>query len=176
MSYVVISDSQLDPDAPLTSSLAYQWRDNTLSMFLGDSNAPRLQLAALPRLVVGDVVVCEDLNEYIVPASGSSNVQSIAFIQKGTVRFKFNQRSVGGATCTVSVERLRRGDTVTVSTITTTSASFVAKTVDIPVQVGDMWTVGLSSSGAGGSAMNDFQLCTSGDLIYPGAYMPVVVW
>jgi len=45
--YVTITDSQLDPDAPLTSQLAYQWRDNPIAMFEGAVGAPRLQLAAL---------------------------------------------------------------------------------------------------------------------------------
>lgn len=45
--YITITDSQLDPDAPLTSSLAYQWRDNPIAMFGGAVGAPRLQFAAI---------------------------------------------------------------------------------------------------------------------------------
>jgi hypothetical protein len=38
--YVPILDTQLDPDAPLTSSLMYQLRDNFLSAAEGDTSVP----------------------------------------------------------------------------------------------------------------------------------------
>lgn len=38
--YITITDSQLDPDAPLTSSLAYQWRDNPIAIAEADASAP----------------------------------------------------------------------------------------------------------------------------------------
>lgn len=39
--YVEITDAQVDPDAPLTSQLAYQWRDNWIAGFEGADGAPR---------------------------------------------------------------------------------------------------------------------------------------
>jgi len=41
--YSSISDTQLDPDAPLTSQLMYQLRDNPLAVFQGVPSAPRIQ-------------------------------------------------------------------------------------------------------------------------------------
>ena len=48
--YIAITDSQLDPDAPLTSQLAYQWRDNPLAVFEGAASAP---LALMPTVLLG---------------------------------------------------------------------------------------------------------------------------
>jgi hypothetical protein len=45
--WTVISDSALDPDAPLTSELAYAWRDNPIAIAEGAVGAPRIQFAAL---------------------------------------------------------------------------------------------------------------------------------
>lgn len=45
--WTVITDAQLDPDAPLTSDLAYAWRDNPIAIAEGASGAPRIVDAAL---------------------------------------------------------------------------------------------------------------------------------
>lgn len=45
--YVAITDSQVDPDAPLTSELAYAWRDNLIAVTEGAVGAPRIQDAAM---------------------------------------------------------------------------------------------------------------------------------
>lgn len=42
-----IPDTAVDPDAPLTSQLAYAWRDNCIAIAEGASGAPRIQPAAL---------------------------------------------------------------------------------------------------------------------------------
>lgn len=41
--WITIADSQLDPDAPLTSELAYAWRDNSIAIAEGAPGAPRVQ-------------------------------------------------------------------------------------------------------------------------------------
>ena len=40
--YTEILDTQIDPDAPLTSALGGQWRDNPLAVFEGQAGAPRI--------------------------------------------------------------------------------------------------------------------------------------
>lgn len=53
-----IADSALDPDAPLTSDLAYAWRDNVVAISEGAPNAPKISPLAfdgsriLPRATV----------------------------------------------------------------------------------------------------------------------------
>lgn len=46
-SYVEILDTQLDPDAPITSGLGYQFRNNPIAMAEGDEPAPRVDYLAL---------------------------------------------------------------------------------------------------------------------------------
>lgn len=41
-----VADTQLDPDAPLTSELAYAWRDNPIAISEGAVGAPRILDAA----------------------------------------------------------------------------------------------------------------------------------
>lgn len=38
-----ITDSQVDPDAPLTSEIAYAWRDNPIAIAEGAVGAPRIE-------------------------------------------------------------------------------------------------------------------------------------
>lgn len=45
--WTTLADSQLDPDAPLTSELAYAWRDNPIAIAEGAVGAPRVQPEAL---------------------------------------------------------------------------------------------------------------------------------
>lgn len=47
MAYISILDTQLDPDAPITSSLGYQFRDNPEAIALGLSGATRIRSSAL---------------------------------------------------------------------------------------------------------------------------------
>lgn len=46
--YTVITDSQVDPDAPITSGLGYAWRDNLLAVIEGDPSAPKIDAKAFP--------------------------------------------------------------------------------------------------------------------------------
>ena len=45
--YRTITDAEVDPDAPLTSSLGYAFRDNPIAIAEGATGAPRIQDGAL---------------------------------------------------------------------------------------------------------------------------------
>lgn len=51
--WFTINDSQLDPDAPLTSELAYAWRDNPIAIAEGAPDAPRVMPKALASARLG---------------------------------------------------------------------------------------------------------------------------
>ena len=51
--YRTITDAEVDPDAPLTSSLGYAFRDNPTAIAEGATGAPRIQDAALDTSVTG---------------------------------------------------------------------------------------------------------------------------
>jgi hypothetical protein len=53
MAYIPITDTQIDPDAPLTSQLMYQNRDNPIEMAGGATGAPKVQGIALDNLWLG---------------------------------------------------------------------------------------------------------------------------
>ena len=55
--WTVITDAQLDPDAPLTSDLAYAWRDNPIAIAEGASGAPRIRADAMGGSVAGGTLL-----------------------------------------------------------------------------------------------------------------------
>jgi len=54
--WTTITDSQVDPDAPITSGLGYSWRDNPIAIAEGSANAPVLSTGWHPydKVTVGD--------------------------------------------------------------------------------------------------------------------------
>jgi hypothetical protein len=84
--YVPILDTQLDPDAPLTSSLMYQMRDNTLAMAEGDTSVPLA--AQLGHRVLGTLVT----------TSGTTvTLSSLDLTKFRFIKFVFNGVSYSGA-------------------------------------------------------------------------------
>ena len=51
--YIPIDDSEVEPEAPLISSLGVRWRDNPVAIAEGASGAPRIQQAAIDSGAVG---------------------------------------------------------------------------------------------------------------------------
>lgn len=51
--YVEILDTQLDPDAPITSGLGYQIRDNPIALAEGAESAPKISPVALSGVYIG---------------------------------------------------------------------------------------------------------------------------
>jgi len=66
-----ISDSQVDPDAPVTSELGYAWRDNPIANAEGAPGAPRI--------VRGALSTATNSVSGSVPAAGSTVVQLNAY-------------------------------------------------------------------------------------------------
>jgi hypothetical protein len=54
--YIVITDSQTDPEAPLTSELAKQWRDNPIAIAEGSVGAPKVTGEALS-IYINDIAL-----------------------------------------------------------------------------------------------------------------------
>jgi hypothetical protein len=77
MSYVAILDTQLEPDAPLTSQLAYQWRDNPEAIALGLSGATRVRGAAMYGSVAGSVLQRRCTPIKTVSSGSSANLTEI---------------------------------------------------------------------------------------------------
>lgn len=95
MAYTAILDTQVDPDAPITSGLGYQLRDNPEAIAAGDSGAPRVVSRALGLTTISgsgtyngatidsidmgangyDIVFLHAAGEYVSTDIGSSSVQ-----------------------------------------------------------------------------------------------------
>ena len=113
--YLVINDSEVEPGAPLLSSLGVRWRDNAIAIAQGASGAPRIENDALLETTVRENVIAPvsastahthfrdfDSSGY---SAGSGNtfatVWSCVIGRNGSYRIDFvwNHRSSGNTQC-----------------------------------------------------------------------------
>ena len=74
--WTVITDASLDPDAPLTSELAYAWRDNPIAIAEGAAGAPRIQQGALMAPVAGVGVTVQPTTIVVAPVGETVTVNA----------------------------------------------------------------------------------------------------
>jgi hypothetical protein len=177
--YIPITDAQTDPDAPLTSELAKQWRDNPIAIIEGATGAPRILLSARERLIVGDSIRLETLGSV---ASGTGSFGAVVSIfepvQAGTFRLKFgHNRGVGGTVLT-EVRRTRAKVTTTEGSFTASTSTDTLVTADLPCQPGDVFAIRTRNSGGGGAAaVNNLTVCVdSATYLWPTpTYMGLIL-
>lgn len=150
--YIAISDTQLDPDAPVTSQLMYQLRDNPIAIAEGDDGAPRIVLKSIERLVAGNSIRAKDGPRVV--NSGVSISVGFDFMQIGTIRVV-----VSGTINNHTVTRIRNGVTTTIS------AAGGGVTVDVSVIPGDS----ILASGVSTGGTCTASLGTNGGNLWPGA-------
>lgn len=99
--WTTIADTQVDPDAPVTSELGYAWRDNPIAIAEGASGAPRITNSAMLAPVAGTtytVLPNTDIN--VTSASPTSSYVSRGVcIRGGVVTVTVNNTT--GAQCQV---------------------------------------------------------------------------
>lgn len=170
--YGEILDDEIIPDAPIASLLGFRFRDNPLAIAEGAIDAPRIQLAALPRLEVGSIKKLGLTPERVIGSTSFVEILRAGFIQEGTIRLSIDYaREVGGGAIIVSlqVSRIRAGTPTVVASTSTTSSTYATWTADIPVLPGDTVLLeGKSSSASGeqGLRIENSFFCTSGDDLY----------
>ena len=100
--WTTIADTQVDPDAPVTSELGYAWRDNPIAIAEGASGAPRITQSALLAPVAGTAyTVLPDTNINVTTASPTATYISRGVcIRGGVVTVTVTNNS--GSTCQVS--------------------------------------------------------------------------
>lgn len=100
--WTTIADTQVDPDAPVTSELGYAWRDNPIAIAEGASGAPRITHSALLAPVAGTAyTVLPYTNLNVTTASPTSTYVSRGVcIRGGVVTVTVTNNS--GSTCQVS--------------------------------------------------------------------------
>lgn len=57
--YIVIADPEVEPEAPIISSLGVRFRDNAIAIAEGSDGAPRIAWRALEHLFVGSIALAE---------------------------------------------------------------------------------------------------------------------
>lgn len=96
-----ITDTQVDPDAPLTSQLAYAWRDNPIAIAEGAAGAPLIQPRAL-ETVEGRVVLTTATTAVAVtgldPETVLTFTGSFANGAGGNAELQISSSADGGAT------------------------------------------------------------------------------
>lgn len=179
-SYIVITDPETDPDAPLTSELAKKWRDNPIAAFEGDPTAVAAKVTlrgeavatvatGLPVLNVSPAdtyTLIEDPRAGLTAVAGVTGTSSTTDVVArtytftgflGTVRFKASHDSNEGATSALTLFKVGFG---VLQTWSTTSSSPVSRVHDGFVAPGDVyeWRHRKSSGGAGSSQVSDFSV------------------
>jgi len=172
--YVTITDSQLDPDAPLTSQLAYQWRDNPEAMFEGAAGAPRLQLAALENPTAGAVTRSKNNGPAISLTTTYVDAHSFGFGQTGTVRVTAEHRVDGGAggESRLVISRWRNSVSTDLVTYATSSSTYVARSLDVSIIPGDTVIIYHALFGGTGSPVSQVinaAFSTNGEALWPFA-------
>lgn len=96
-----ITDTQVDPDAPLTSQLAYAWRDNPVAIAEGAAGAPLVQPRSLDT-VKGRVVLTTATTAVAItgldPETVLTFTGSFANGTAGTAALQLSTSADGGAT------------------------------------------------------------------------------
>lgn len=118
--WVDIQDSQIDPDAPLTSELAYSWRDNPIAIAEGAVDAPKVMGQALKTMVLWN-------------ASGQTIVTDLGRAGKLMLWFDFDWVAVTPATNALIVDRSINGgstwgNSVTLAQVTLNPDSTYSRT------------------------------------------------
>lgn len=102
--WVDLPDSSLDPDAPVTSELAYAWRDNPIAISEGAPGAPRVQPRALETYVGRQVLTPHATSPVPITFAGLDVVAMLrvdAYISMpgaGTLSFQISGSANGGVT------------------------------------------------------------------------------
>jgi hypothetical protein len=166
MSYVAILDTQLEPDAPLTSQLAFQLRDNPIAIAQGLAGAHRIQGNAHPEFLPGVVVLDslsidgadQNISSGLVGSGVGTkytNYHYFTTIRGGTLRLACDLRVTGTATL-AGIAVLVNG--VLSSEQTTTSGTYSSKTIDFTYSAGDQvlirGRVDYTNSGGNAEARN----------------------
>jgi hypothetical protein len=118
--WVDITDASVDPDAPVTSELAYAWRDNPIALAQGAVGAQKVRSEALNlvagsgnRTSIGTIFQLNNLDR--VAAFYVSSAVQAGGVSSGSVAVSYQTSTNGGTTWS--------GDNVLLSYLTAGDAS-----------------------------------------------------
>lgn len=140
--WTTISDSQIDPNAPVTSELMAALRDNPSAIAEGATGATRIAVDAFSGSVAGDTLL---FSAYGPDVEVTSTTDLTIFegarfkaVTSGTIRVSFEYKR-SGDTLNVTAGVYKNGSVVL--TQTKNSTSYSTHTVDISFVAGDVINV-----------------------------------
>jgi hypothetical protein len=149
-SYITINNSEIDPDSPITADLMTKMRDNPLAIGEGATGAPRIIGQSMARYGNGlPVMTITAANTYTLQygqlqvtgaltTNSTTEVAAVTFTMKhytGTVRCNASHACTGSSV--VSTLSLYKNN-ILVTSFTTTSATPVARSVDVTFVANDI--------------------------------------
>jgi hypothetical protein len=173
--WTTLPDAALEPGKPIRSIDGLALRDNPIAIAQGAAGAPKISLLALETITPG-AVVRSRYDEQVQTDSGSFvTIASFGFIQTGTLRFTWEHRGLFGNfnESTTEIARRRNGVQTTIVSFTTSSTSFVSRSVDVSVILGDtlIFSHRTFEGAFGGSSfisiLRNFRLQTNGEYWWP---------
>lgn len=144
-------------------------RDNMIAITEGAAGAPRVQLAAINRLTVGDSIRLR--RDTLQTVNGTTYVAVFPptpIIQSGSVRFNFEFRRTASNTAEVRVRRRRAGSDSVTTAVTNSTSTFAAGVIEIDVIPGDLISVEMRNTSSSDSEIRNCRLCVgASDFLWP---------
>lgn len=167
--FVPFTSDEYAPDAPGTSLHFERWFRNWIAGFEGAAGAPRLDLAAINRLTVGDSIrFRRDTLQNIATSTFATILPVVSIMQSGTVRFNFQFRRTVNGTAEVRALRQRAGGSAASSVVTTTSATFVSGLIQMDVIPGDTVSLQMRNTNGTSTDAQNVRLCVgANDFLWP---------
>jgi len=181
--YVPILDTQLDPDAPLTSTLMYQMRDNTLAIAEGAAGAARIIGSAVARIGNGlpsmTVSASDAVGlgygpgfEVLHLVAGTTDLVGLRYtfsLYSGVVRMKVTSTRTGGAS-SLTLSLYKNGVFVT-SFGGGGAAVPTERTVDLTIAVNDVVEWRHIASAASGSTISGYTVTANDGYVAISPYI-----
>jgi hypothetical protein len=173
--WTTLPDASLEPGKPIRSIDGLALRDNPIAIAQGAAGAPKISLLALETITPGAVVRSRYDEQVQTDTASFAIIASLGFIQTGTLRFTWEHRGLFGSfnESTTQIARHRNGVEATIVSFTTSSKSFVSRSVDVSVIPGDTLIFAHNASASatpGGSFISivrNFRLQTNGEYWWP---------
>ena len=146
--YEVILDAELEPGAPITSSIGFRFRDNPVAIAQGAAGAPRVSSGALEPVEgsalqdheASTTYVMGDATDTLANIHSSSSYQTAARIysdRNGSLRVRFKHSSTESFSGSVFARVQRNGSTIQ-SWSQSASSSESTRSTEVSVSVGDV--------------------------------------
>lgn len=138
--WFVISDTALDPDAPLTSELAYAWRDNPIAIAEGAAGAPRIYSGALRNIASGTAATLFNQNATITFSSDTvPKIVTFGAVASGSVTITAGTTATN---TTIRIRRVRNGGSTNIAT----ASSGSTPATSVSFQAGDVVVVDVQNA------------------------------